>query len=166
MRYIYIIYLIAAACLLAACSEGQRLAVASEGTWQSSVMHIADDNADTGVQSYEFAPRFTFVKNVDDNGGPLTIDTDITIHTGTGTYTAHLTANGSWTAYDDDEILFLIDSKGTSITPVDTSYPLTSAIQSAIALKFKTLAGIDDIKIKDGVMRAEISSSDVVMIKE
>lgn len=166
MKKLFTLLLFCYALLSAGCSHGERLATEVEGSWRSSPISLAAPADSIPLTDLLFEPTFTFIKDDGQYGGQLTLFSKATATTNAGSYPIHLVANGSWTAYNDDTIIFLIDSEGISITPAPSTAPPPAAVTSAVALLLKTLPGIDNINISDSRMNAEISDHDVVLIKK
>lgn len=204
----------AAVIALSSCSgEDAKLAGDLAGTWTgqtTSMMggknHKPDKDgrkgqpamADKGEMSC--TPTLTFVKTDGTNGGTLNISADYTLTKGVesistptpvnATVSGNITASGTWTVKDGDEVKVIIDPSKTVVnvdtTSLTLSYAtLTDASQDALAsIKEKVSANLesvvkpmlsarvqklhefDDVKITGNVMTMEMGHNKVTFNKK
>lgn len=168
MKHTLLFIILTAVSLLSACSQGEILALKVEGTWKCAKLEL-NTPINHNIHKLICDGKLTFVKNEDENGGTVTIETNVKTYSFSTVYNTRVVANGAWTAYGSDEILLIFESEDIHISPVspaNTSVSQQLDIYDAIKQGFKDLSHISYIDIKDGFMKCQISYSKVVMMKK
>lgn len=181
-----------------ACNEKAKLAKSLEGSWTGSPEKLAATD-DLAASSMIEIMQFTVNPDKTDGSlivsGLISLTSPITDNIGamqpiSMSASGVITAQGSWTAVDDDEIMVYIDPK-TITVDVDSSAvilnyssisneerpdlsPLKPTVAEHVKQQIKILAGakianmtkIDDIKIKDNLMSCEIGKQDLTFRRQ
>lgn len=199
---------------LASCNENAKLASAVEGVWSGNETQIVKkdgkkhdkhgkpENANIGASINSVTPSFTFAKDVNvKDGGKVTYTGVYSISQAVSSQSVDVpfeatanvkaTAEGTWTATDDDEIMLTIDqtSVKTEIDPTSVSFgyavltdkPVSeldslkanllpnleisfgAEVQKRVAMMKK----LDDIKFpQTGTMTLEIGKTDYTLTKQ
>lgn len=128
MKTSVLIAALAIASVMTSCtSDETRLAKNIQGTWSGASQRI--DNGFESTSSY--IPIVTFIKDVDRDGGTVTIDAMVSMTSAaqgtdrimtpiTVTAAANATIKGTWRATDDDEIYITLEP-GTMVVNIDPS---------------------------------------------
>lgn len=195
---------------LASCNENAKLASQVEGVWSGNVTELVKKdgkkNKETNVSGAatvnSITPSFTFAKDVNvKDGGKVTytgvysisqaVSSQVVDVPFEATANVKATAEGTWTAIDDDEIMLTIDqtSVKTEIDPSSISFgyavltdkPVSeldslkanllpnleisfgAEVQKRVAMMKK----LDDIKFpQTGTMTLEIGKTDYTLTKQ
>lgn len=165
MKHTLVFIILVIASCMSSCSLGERLALQLEGTWMCSKLKLGF-YSEFKISELMCEGKFTFIKDDGENGGPVTVEANIKAHGYGKIYNARVVANGSWTAYDMDEILLIFESDDIHISPANPSVPLPLNVRDAIRQGFKDLGSINYIDIKNGFLKGRISYEEVVMKKK
>lgn len=179
---------------LTSCDETARLAKDIQGSWCGTPERMSDDMSGTT----EIVETFNFVRDTDKNGGPIIISamisasgplqpTDQIVQPYALTASAEASAQGTWTAIDDDELSVVIDPQSIEIkidpsdiafdtnlltgqeTPaIDSIRPLAASALKArlkreVMTRFLEMKHLDDVKVKKNLLRYEIGKDDFTM---
>lgn len=202
--------------IVSSCSEDARLASKIEGVWSGNVTALvkgdhhkedhhkgkpADAPHPMGAKINSIAPSFTFSPDASvKNGGKLNFSGVYSVSQPVSaqsvdvpfdaTADVKVTASGTWTAKDDDEIIVMIDASSVSTTvdpasvtlgyAVLTDKPVSeleslkaqimpninTAFAAEVSKRVTSMHKLDDIKIKDKTMTLEIGDTDFVLNKQ
>lgn len=211
---------LAAALGMTSCDNASKLAGNIEGVWQGETVSMShghpghgdrdedhgqrhgDRDAQGRIAPVEMtcAPTLTFTRDASTNGGNITISADYTISQGVATTVTTLpvkasvsgtaTAQGTWTAKDDDEILVTLDPTKTDVRVNPTSLAISygvvtdspvslldsikpnvapgieSQVRSILESRISRLRKLDDVKFyTDNTMKLEIGHQKVTFTK-
>lgn len=192
---------------LVSCDEAGKLAGQVEGTWKGATTemlgdrHNAQNMPQQPVMSMMCTPVFTFSRTDGTKGGTLDIKADYVLTQGllassstqvpfSATVTGTATAQGTWTAKDDDEIMMVMDPSMIKVEVDTASLALNytgltdspasdlaaikarvagnveSQARTVITNRVMKLRELDDIKVQDRSMTLEIGHAKMVFTKE
>lgn len=192
---------------LVSCDEAGKLAGQVEGTWKGATTemlgdrHNAQNMPQQPVMSMMCTPVFTFSRTDGTKGGTLDIKADYVLTQGllassstqvpfSATVTGTATAQGTWTAKDDDEIMVVMDPSMIKVEVDTASLALNytgltdspasdlaaikarvagnveSQARTVITNRVMKLRELDDIKVQDRSMTLEIGHAKMVFTKE
>lgn len=176
------------------CDETARLSKEIQGSWCGTPERLSNEMSGTA----NIVETFNFVRDADKNGGPLIISamvdatgplqpSDQIVQPYALTAAAEVSAQGVWTAIDDDEVSVTIDPQSIEIeidpaaiafdtnllteqeTPaLDSIRPLAATalktrLKREITTRFLELKHLDDVKVKKNLLRYEVGKKDITM---
>lgn len=179
---------------LVSCDETARLAKEIQGSWCGTPERLSDKMSGTA----NIVETFNFVRDDGKNGGPLIISamvdatgplqqTDQIVQPYALSAAAEVSAQGVWTAIDDDEVSVAIDPQSIEIDidpadivfdtnlltnqdapALDSIRPLAAAslkarLKREITTRFLELKHLDDVKVKKNLLRYEVGKKDITM---
>lgn len=179
---------------LVSCDETARLAKKIQGSWCGTPERLSDEMSGTA----NIVETFNFVRDDDKNGGPLIISamvdatgplqqTDQIVQPYALSAAAEVSAQGVWTAIDDDEVSVAIDPQSIEIDidpadivfdtnlltnqeapALDSIRPLAAVslkarLKREITTRFLELKHLDDVKVKKNLLRYEVGKKDITM---
>lgn len=192
---------------LVSCDEAGKLAGQVEGTWKGATTemlgdrHNAQNMPQQPVMSMMCTPVFTFSRTDGTKGGTLNIKADYVLTQGllassstqvpfSATVNGTATAQGTWTAKDDDEIMVVMDPSMIKVEVDTASLALNytgltdspasdlaaikarvagnveSQARTVITNRVMKLRELDDITVQDRSMTLEIGHAKMVFTKE
>ena len=178
---------------LVSCDETARLAKEIQGSWCGTPERLSDEMSGTA----NIVETFNFVRDYK-NGGPLIISamvdatgplqqTDQIVQPYALSAAAEVSAQGVWTAIDDDEVSVAIDPQSIEIDidpadivfdtnlltnqeapALDSIRPLAAVslkarLKREITTRFLELKHLDDVKVKKNLLRYEVGKKDITM---